>query len=60
MNNSVFIWIVIFAVAAIGFFVIAAVVAVKGFFDLRLLLRYSNHRGEFETESDVAGEKFSD
>ena len=42
MNNGVFIWIVIFAVSTVGFFLIAAVVAVKGFFDLRLLLRHSN------------------
>ncbi len=35
MNNGVIIWLVIFAIAAAGFFVIAAIVSVKGFADLR-------------------------
>jgi hypothetical protein len=55
MNNAVFIWIVVFAISALVFFGIAAVVAVKGFFDLRLLLRHSNRDGESETNEAEDG-----
>ncbi len=41
MNNGVIIWLIIFALAAASFFVIAAIVTVKGFADLRALLRHS-------------------
>lgn len=58
MNNGVFIWIFIFAVSTVGFFLIAAIVAIKGFFDLRLLLRHSNQADEFEPESKIAKETF--
>lgn len=53
MNSGIFIWIVIFAVSAIGFFLIAAIVAVKGFFDLRLLLRHSNQNDEIEPKPEM-------
>ncbi|MDQ4122051.1 MAG: hypothetical protein M3209_11475 [Acidobacteriota bacterium] len=53
MSNGVFIWIVIFAVSAVGFFLIAAIVAVRGFFDLQLLLTHSNRNDKFEPESDI-------
>lgn len=56
MNNGVFVWIVIFAVSTAGFFLIAAIVAIKGFFDLRLLLRHSDRADEFEPESKIAEE----
>jgi hypothetical protein len=59
MNNGVFIWIVIFAVSTVGFFLIAAVVAVKGFFDLRLLLRHSNRNDKSESRSEITEETSS-
>ncbi|HKO98022.1 MAG TPA: hypothetical protein VJU86_13575 [Pyrinomonadaceae bacterium] len=39
MNNGTLFWIIIFAISALTFFVVAAVVAVKGVSDLRHLLR---------------------
>lgn len=60
MNSGALIWMIIFAVAATGFFVVAAVVAVRGFFDLRLLLRHSNRGGEPKTKPDAAEENFLD
>jgi hypothetical protein len=60
MNNGIFIWIIIFAVSTIGFFLISVVVGIKGFFDLRLLLRHSNRNDEFQPKSEIAGESFSD
>ena len=41
MNRGALIWMIIFAVSAICFFTVAAVVGVKGFSDLRELLRSS-------------------
>ncbi len=41
MYNGAVVWLVIFALSAILFFGIAAVVAVKGLDDLKKLLRYS-------------------
>lgn len=45
MDNGAIIWLVIFAVSAAAFFVIAAIVAVKGFADLQNLLRHSKRHG---------------
>lgn len=39
MTNEVLAWVLIFAVSALIFLGIAAVVTVRGFFDLRALLR---------------------
>ena len=41
MNIGIIIWLLIFAVSSAVFFIVAAVVAVKGLGDLRTLLRYS-------------------
>ncbi len=41
MNKVAIVWLIIFCVSAIGFFLIAGVVAVKGIGDLRTLLRHS-------------------
>ena len=48
MNTSTLVWMLIFAAAALCFFVIAAVVTVKGFGDLKELLRFTKRadRGE--------------
>ncbi|MGB7067982.1 MAG: hypothetical protein WBD22_00620 [Pyrinomonadaceae bacterium] len=45
MDNGAIIWLVIFAVSGAAFFVIAAIVAVKGFGDLQKLLRHSKRHG---------------
>ena len=60
MNNGILIWIVIFAVSTMGFFLIAAVVAVKGFFDLQLLLRHTNRSDKFEPNPGAKEETISD
>ena len=39
MNKGALIWMIIFAVSALCFFVVAAVVSVRGFADLKELLR---------------------
>jgi hypothetical protein len=39
MNNGTLFWILVFAVSALIFFAVAAVVAIKGVSDLRDLLR---------------------
>ncbi len=44
MNSAALIWIIIFALATTCFFVVAAIVAVKGSSDLRDLLRDSKAR----------------
>jgi hypothetical protein len=46
MANGAMIWLVIFAVSAAAFFVIAAIVAVRGFTDLQTLLRHSDRKGK--------------
>ena len=48
MNTGTLIWMIIFAASALCFFVVAAVVSVRGFGDLRELLRFSERtsRGE--------------
>jgi len=45
MDNAVIVWLIVFAVAALIFFGVAAVVTVKGFGDLLALLRDSDVRG---------------
>jgi hypothetical protein len=44
MNTGTLIWMVIFAAGALCFFAVAAVVSVKGFGDLRDLLRLTKRR----------------
>lgn len=41
MNVGIIIWLLVFALSAAVFFIVAAVVAVKGLGDLRTLLRHS-------------------
>ena len=41
MDSRAVVWLLVFAVSAALFFLIAAVVSVKGFSDLRGLLRHS-------------------
>lgn len=57
MNNGVSVWLVIFALSATGFFIIALIVSVKGLADLRTLLRHSERRdkpGKFSEEEKVS------
>ena len=51
MNSGVITWLIIFTVSAIVFLVTAAVVAVRGFFDLKALLRNTKQRDEFEKDA---------
>ena len=44
MNTGIIIWLLVFALSAAVFFIVAAVVAVKGLGDLRTLLRHSKRR----------------
>ena len=53
MHRGVIIWLVICALSTILFFVIAAVVIVRGFSDLRSLLRMSQPDGDVEPETSV-------
>ena len=46
MDNASVVWLVIFALSAILFFAIAAVVAVNGLTDLKKLLRHSKRQGQ--------------
>jgi len=60
MNNGVIAWLIIFALSAAGFFIIALIVSVKGFADLRTLLRHSEQRDKpskfpGEEEEKVSG-----
>ena len=57
MNNASTVWLVIFALSASLFFVIAGVVAVKGFGDLQKLLRQTKRHGR-EGEPDLTGSEF--
>jgi hypothetical protein len=45
MNVGIIIWLLVFALSAAVFFIVAAVVAVKGLGDLRTLLRDSKRNG---------------
>ena len=46
MRTGTLIWLIIFAISAATFFIVAAVVAVKGIGDLRDLLRPPDDRGK--------------
>lgn len=46
MSTGVLVWLIIFGIAAALFFVIAAVVGVKGVGDLRDLLRGARRNGD--------------
>jgi hypothetical protein len=56
MHSAVIIWLVIFALSTILFFAIAAVVIVRGFSDLRSLLRMSRPDGDAGSETDLEGD----
>jgi hypothetical protein len=45
MYNGAGVWLVIFALAALLFFVVATIVAVRGFTDLKKLLRHTKRSG---------------
>lgn len=51
MNKGSIIWLIIFAVSAIVFLVIAVIVSVRGFADLQSLLQHSNRRDEFDKDT---------
>ncbi len=55
MNKGVIFWLIIFALSAICFFVIAAIVTVKGLADLRALLRHSEREDKPNTKSKKEG-----
>lgn len=57
MNNGVIIWLIVFALSAVCFFVIAAIVTVKGFADLRTLLRHSERKDKPNANSEKEAEK---
>lgn len=50
MDRGAVVWLIVFALAAIIFFGIAAVVAVKGLGDLQRLLRLSKRNNASEDE----------
>jgi hypothetical protein len=55
MNNGATVWLVIFALSAAGFFLIALIVSINGIADLRDLLQHSEERdktGKFSGEED--------
>jgi len=57
MNKATLLWMIIFAASALCFFVVAAVVTVRGFGDLMELLRFAKSVAGEEGESDhVASE----
>lgn len=43
MSNGTLLWLIVFAISALCFFIIAVVVTFRGFSDLRELLRHSKH-----------------
>ena len=45
MNKGALLWMIIFAVSALCFFVVAALVSVRGFTDLKELLRSTKRAG---------------
>ena len=51
MNTGTLIWMIIFATAALAFFVVAAVVSVRGFSDLKDLLRSTKREGKERRET---------
>ncbi len=60
MNNGVIIWLIIFALAAACFFVIAVIVSIKGFADLQDLLQHSKHRDKPDAKLQKDSESFSE
>ena len=60
MDNAVIVWLVIFAAAALIFFGVAVVVTVKGFGDLRDLLRHPDVRGERARTADGSADALDD
>ena len=53
MDSRAVIWLLVFAASAALFFLIAAVVAVRGFADLRDLLRHSKPPGPGDHEPEL-------
>ena len=53
MNSGALIWMIIFAACALCFFAVAAVVSVRGFGDLRELLRFTKGAGPGITGAGV-------
>jgi hypothetical protein len=51
MNTATLLWMIIFALSALCFFVVAAVVSVRGFADLRDLLRFTKRTGRSEEDA---------
>lgn len=60
MNNGVLLWLIIFALSAACFFIIALVVSVKGIKDLRDLLRHSEPSDRQRDFSVQEKEEFSE
>ncbi|MDQ3064151.1 MAG: hypothetical protein M3R14_15020 [Acidobacteriota bacterium] len=60
MNNGVIIWLIIFALAAASFFVIAVIVSIKGFADLQTLLQNSERRDKSNAKPEKEVEKTSE
>jgi thiol:disulfide interchange protein len=52
MSNGVTIWLVIFALSASGFFLIALIVSINGIADLRSLLQHSEQRDKPNAEPE--------
>ena len=48
MNSGALIWMIIFAACGLCFFVVAAVVSIRGFGDLKELLRFAKRAGRSE------------
>ncbi len=53
MSNGVIFWLITFALSAVCFFVIAAIVTVKGSADLRTLLRHSEREDKTNARSKI-------
>ncbi|MGH9901130.1 MAG: hypothetical protein ACRD68_04740 [Pyrinomonadaceae bacterium] len=51
MNKGALVWMIVFAASALCFFVVAAVVSVKGFGDLMDLLRGTERAGRGEGDA---------
>lgn len=60
MNNGVIVWLIIFALSAAGFFLIALIVSIRGLADLRDLLQHSEHRVKPDTKPEKEAEKVSE
>jgi hypothetical protein len=52
MDNGVILWLIIFALSAAGFFLIALIVSIRGLSDLRDLLQNSEQRDKSDKFSD--------